>query len=153
MQINNLNQINNYSSITSHNRNSHNDTRAISNNQQNTQVQTSLEELSSHYNFRSMTASERLEFANKAVSTGDLTLKEAAGILPLPELKRVETEGGYAIEQYERPQSQRFDVLEELKNSIEFSKQHGGSKGIEIRESLLAKLQHLDSGARLSTKA
>jgi len=152
MQVNNNTALQNYSSI-----NQRTTQQAQENPQDSAEniakPQTPLQELSEGYNLRSMTASERLEFANKAVSTGELSLKEAAGLLPPPNVQRVKTENGYEIQEQFRPENQRFDVLQELQNSIDFSRENGGSKGIEIRESLLSKLQHLTNGKRINQTA
>lgn len=104
------------------------------------------------YNFRSMTENERLKFANEAVSSGAISLKEAGALLP-PRLQRVEGPNGFKVQEQSYPEHHRFDVIEELKNSIDFSKKNGGSKGLEIRENLLTKLEHLSQGVSVNLKA
>lgn len=104
------------------------------------------------YNFRSMTESERINFANEAVSAGVISLKEAGAFLP-PRVQRVDGANGFEIKEKAYPKHHRFDVIEELTSSINFSKENGGSKGLEIRESLLFKLEHLTQGVSIDLKA
>jgi len=113
---------------------------------------TSLEELAERYDLRSMSAEERQEFANEAVSIGALTLREAAGLLPLPNIQRVETENGDEVTNHGHGNrnERRFDVIAEIQKSVEFSKENGGSKGIQLRENLLIKLQHIEATDRIS---
>ena len=113
---------------------------------------TSLEELSERYDLRSMSAEERQEFANEAVSIGALTLREAAGLLPLPNIQRVESENGDEVTNHGHGNhnERRFDVIAEIQKSVEFSKENGGSKGIQLRENLLIKLQHIEATDRIS---
>ncbi|QTH72989.1 hypothetical protein [Pseudoalteromonas xiamenensis] len=108
-----------------------------------------IERLSGSYNLRSMTVTERIEFANSAISNGDLSLKEAGTILPINDLKRVDA--GNAVEIQHVPQPHlKYDVIQELESSIAFQKQFGDQKGIEIKEITLAKLLHLYEGKRIS---
>lgn len=109
-----------------------------------------IQELAKRYNFRAMTGEERISFANNAVSMGELSLKEAAGLLPPSSVMRVETNNGYTIEEINKPANYTYNVIEELESSISASKQHGELKGIEFRENLLLKLKHLDSSLGIS---
>lgn len=95
-----------------------------------------------------MTASERIEFANKAVSTGDLSLKKAGTIMSINDLKRVDTESGVEVRHIKQTADRKYDVIKELENSIAFQKQYGDQKGIEIKEGALAKLRHLHEGEK-----
>lgn len=109
-----------------------------------------IQELAKQYNFRAMTGEERLNFANSAISMGELSLKEAAGLIPPSSVMRVETNNGYTIEEINKPANYTYNVIEELESSISASKQHGELKGIEFRENLLLKLKHLDSSLSIS---
>jgi len=111
-----------------------------------------LKALSTEFNLQSMTETERVNFANKAVSLGFLSLQEAGALLP-PAVKKEEGPNGYTIKQQAYSRSHTFNVMDELKNSIAFSKANGGSEGLEIREKLFSKLEHILNGGSIDVSA